>query len=125
MSGVYGGQLEATARTPLPAVFAINRAALHDEPQAAGRGERTQLAPPAELDNLRTRSSSPSAAGRRRRPDEGGSDRVRRPWDRGADNVPVAEDLADALGAELAASRPVIDSGWLPKVRQIGKSGAR
>ncbi len=42
----------------------------------------------------------------------------------GADNIPVAEELAEALGAELAASRPVIDSGWLPKVRQIGKSGA-
>ena len=42
----------------------------------------------------------------------------------GADNIPIAEELAEALGAELAASRPVIDSGWLPKVRQIGKSGA-
>ena len=42
----------------------------------------------------------------------------------GAENVPVAEELAEALGAELGASRPVIDSGWLPKVRQVGKSGA-
>ena len=42
----------------------------------------------------------------------------------GADNIPLAEDLADALGAELAASRPVVDSGWLPKIRQVGKSGA-
>ena len=30
----------------------------------------------------------------------------------------------EALDAEIGASRPVIDSGWLPKVRQIGKSGA-
>ena len=42
----------------------------------------------------------------------------------GAENIPIAEELAEALGAELGASRPVIDSGWLPKVRQIGKSGA-
>ena len=32
VSGIYGGQLQATARTPLPAVFAVNSAALHDEP---------------------------------------------------------------------------------------------
>ena len=53
-SGIYGGQLEATARTSLPAVFGINTVALHDEPQTAGRGERVQLAPPAELETLRT-----------------------------------------------------------------------
>lgn len=35
----------------------------------------------------------------------------------------VAEDLAAALGAEVAASRPVVDSGWLPRDRQIGSSG--
>jgi electron transfer flavoprotein alpha subunit len=33
------------------------------------------------------------------------------------------EELAGALGAELGASRPVIDSGWLPRERQIGSSG--
>jgi electron transfer flavoprotein alpha subunit len=42
----------------------------------------------------------------------------------GGENVEVAEELAEALGAELGASRPVIDSGWVPKARQIGKSGA-
>ena len=40
VSAIYGGQLHATARTPLPAVFAVNSAALRDEPQAAGAGER-------------------------------------------------------------------------------------
>ena len=39
------------------------------------------------------------------------------------DNLPVAETLAAALGAELAASRPICDSGWLPMERQIGSSG--
>ena len=41
----------------------------------------------------------------------------------GAENVEIAEDLARALGGEIAASRPVVDSGWLPKARQVGKSG--
>lgn len=124
-SAVYGGQLHATVRTALPAVFAVNSAALHDEPGAAGRGERIQLPPPPELDRLRTTFVEPVA------PPEGGVDLTKA--DRivcvgrgigGAENIPIAEELASALGAELAASRPVVDSGWLPKARQVGKSGA-
>lgn len=39
------------------------------------------------------------------------------------DNIELVEELAGALGAALSASRPIIDSGWLPKLRQVGKSG--
>jgi electron transfer flavoprotein alpha subunit len=39
------------------------------------------------------------------------------------ENLAVAEQLAKALGAELAASRPICDNGWLPMERQIGSSG--
>ena len=126
VSGMYAGQLHATVRSSLPAVAAINTAALHEEPQTAGRGERTQLAPPGELDHLRTAFVEAVEP-----PDEGvdltKADRivcVGRGIG-GAENIPIAEDLADALDAELGASRPVIDSGWLPKVRQVGKSGAK
>ena len=38
-------------------------------------------------------------------------------------NIELAKQLADALGAEIAASRPICDSGWLPMDRQIGSSG--
>jgi electron transfer flavoprotein alpha subunit len=41
----------------------------------------------------------------------------------GADKMGVIENLAAALGAEIGASRPVIDNGWLPRDRQIGSSG--
>ncbi len=41
----------------------------------------------------------------------------------GADKMGPAEELARELGAEIGASRPVIDSGWLPRERQIGSSG--
>jgi len=41
----------------------------------------------------------------------------------GADKLGPVEELARALGAEIGASRPVIDSGWLPRERQIGSSG--
>ena len=39
------------------------------------------------------------------------------------EHLPLAQDLAKALDAEIAASRPICDSGWLPMDRQIGSSG--
>ena len=39
------------------------------------------------------------------------------------ENLPIVEQLAQALGAELAASRPICDNGWLPMERQVGSSG--
>ena len=39
------------------------------------------------------------------------------------DNLELAEELAQALGGAVAASRPIVDQGWLPATRQVGKSG--
>ena len=39
------------------------------------------------------------------------------------ENLQLIEDLAAALGAEIAASRPICDNGWLPMERQVGSSG--
>lgn len=39
------------------------------------------------------------------------------------DNIGIVEELARALGGEMAASRPICDSGWLPMERQVGSSG--
>jgi len=38
-------------------------------------------------------------------------------------NIPIVAELAEALGAELAATRPVVDNGWMPTERQVGSSG--
>jgi len=38
-------------------------------------------------------------------------------------NIEIAQKLAEALGAEIAASRPICDAGWLPMERQVGSSG--
>jgi electron transfer flavoprotein alpha subunit len=40
-----------------------------------------------------------------------------------AANIPLIEKLAEALGAELGASRPICAAGWLPNERQVGSSG--
>ena len=42
---------------------------------------------------------------------------------KGKENIPIAEELAKALGGVLACSRPIVDKGWLPKDRQVGTSG--
>jgi electron transfer flavoprotein alpha subunit len=39
------------------------------------------------------------------------------------ENLELAKKLAEALGAEIGASRPICDSGWLPMDRQVGSSG--
>jgi electron transfer flavoprotein alpha subunit len=40
-----------------------------------------------------------------------------------SEHIALAQKLAEALGAEIAASRPICDAGWLPMERQIGSSG--
>ena len=42
---------------------------------------------------------------------------------REAENIAIVQQLAEAMGAELAASRPICDNGWLPMERQVGSSG--
>ncbi len=39
------------------------------------------------------------------------------------DNIELAEELAELLGGAVCASRPVVDQGWLPTPRMVGKSG--
>ncbi len=41
------------------------------------------------------------------------------------DNIELVEALAAALGGAVSSSRPIADAGWLPRTRQVGKSGLR
>jgi electron transfer flavoprotein alpha subunit len=41
------------------------------------------------------------------------------------DNLEIVQELADKLGGVLSCSRPIVDSKWLPKTRQVGKSGLK
>ncbi len=41
------------------------------------------------------------------------------------DNIPMAQELADALGGAVSSSRPIVDNKWMPKTRQVGKSGVK
>ncbi|HEX9100268.1 MAG TPA: electron transfer flavoprotein subunit alpha/FixB family protein [Candidatus Dormibacteraeota bacterium] len=124
-SQLYGGKIVATTKTEAPAVFAVVAGSF---PEAAGRsggkGQRVDVDPPAALSALRMRFVSSAAPGGE------GVDITKA--ERlvsvgrgigGPENIELAQELAKALGAEIGASRPVCDSGWLPKARQVGKSG--
>jgi electron transfer flavoprotein alpha subunit len=41
------------------------------------------------------------------------------------DNIELAEELADLLGGVVCSSRPIVDQGWLPTSRMVGKSGKK
>jgi electron transfer flavoprotein alpha subunit len=99
-------------------------------PAAAGQGgdsaEVVTLDPPAALDSPRTSLQQVIE------PESGDVDITAAPMlvsvGRGVgskDDLETVQEIADALGVPLSGSRPVIDSGWLPKSRQVGKSGQK
>ncbi len=124
-SQLYGGKIVASTRTEGPALFAVVAGSFPETAgHAGGKGQTATVDAPAALSSLRTRFVSASVPGGE------GVDITKA--ERlvsvgrgigGPENLELAEALAKALGAEIAASRPVCDSGWLPKARQVGKSG--
>jgi electron transfer flavoprotein alpha subunit len=125
-SQIYAGKVRATTHAPLPAVLALMPGAFKEAEADRGAPDVLELAAPAALDSLRTAFVSESA------PVPGASDLALAEKivcvGRGIkekDRIELARDLAATLGAELAGSRPVVDSGWLPKERQVGKSGTK
>jgi electron transfer flavoprotein alpha subunit len=123
-SQAYGGKLTAASKAPLPAVVAITPGSYREEDVADRAGTSETIAAPAGLGDLRTRFKSAQA------PDPDAIDITQCDKllcvGRGigdADSIDIAREVAAKMGAEIAGSRPVIDAGWLPKERQVGKSG--
>ena len=123
-SQIYGGKLDANSLVPLPAiVMAMPGAARAEDGRADGTPPLESVTPPPA-----------GAAGIRLvetlKPETGDVDLTQA--ERivcvgravgGTDKLAPVEDLARLLDAEVAGSRPVVDAGWLPKARQVGKSG--
>ena len=124
-SMVYGGKLRATTKVRLPAIFTVTPGsyteaqtgtARRDFGLSAARSHSCaahrfchETKPPPDAIDL-AEAERILCVGR------GISDK---------DSIAIAEEVASALGAEIAGSRPVIDAGWLPKERQVGKSGTK
>lgn len=122
---LYGGKMEAAV--PLGAATSILGILPGCRPAAAGRAEGT---PPLERLDAGELVPSPVRFKRYIAPEAGDVDITRCEVligvGRGIQNemnLEVAEELAGALGGAVCGSRPVIDQGWLPLSRQVGKSG--
>ncbi len=123
-SQIYGGKMAAEAVAEGDsAIVSVLAGAF---PAEAGRGSTVveQISSPVALDNLNVKFIKMI------RPE--GSDVDITAEDKlvavgrgigSQDNIELVEELAEALESTVAASRPITDAGWLPKTRQVGKSG--
>ena len=125
---ILGGKI--LAEVELPGDRGICTVVAGAFPAAAGRADGeaavVRLDPPAGLDSPRTSLQQLIE------PEGGDVDITVAPMlvsvGRGIgskDDVETVQEIADAMGVPLSASRPVIDAGWLPKSRQVGKSGLK
>jgi electron transfer flavoprotein alpha subunit len=107
-----------------PCFLSVQAGAFAAAAQAEGAASISSFTPVIDAAQIRTRPSEPFRA--EAQTVDLGSAQTIVGVGRGiksADNLPLIEELAAALGAELAASRPICDAGWLPMERQVGSSG--
>ncbi len=122
-SQVYGGKLNAEVQTASGAIVSVVGGSA---PAASGGSPTVETVAPPDLSGLRTtfvarveaQSGDVDITGEEILVSVGRGIG-------GEDNIERAQELADALGATVSASRPVTDAGWLPKSRQVGKSGRK
>ncbi len=123
-----GGKLNAQYRhtASAPCVVSVQAGSFRAEAAQAGAaaGEVRRFAPQIDAAQVRTKPGEPFREAARTV--DLSSAQVIVSVGRGIgeqDNLAIVEELASALGAELAASRPICDAGWLPMERQVGSSG--
>lgn len=123
-SQIYGGKLTSTAQSPFPAMLMMNAGAFAKMPAPAARE--------AEIVDLSIVTSAGIRFVAATAPDPNAVDITKADRllcvGRGIgeeDVIEEARETAILMGAELVGSRPIIDSGWLPKERQVGKSGRK
>jgi len=107
-----------------PCFVSVQAGAFRSDTLAAGSAAVTAFSPTIDAAQIRTRPDPPFRASEQTV--DLGSAQMIVSVGRGikeADNLPLVHNLAKALGAELAASRPICDNGWLPLERQVGSSG--
>lgn len=123
---LFQGKLNADVRPggPAPYFVSIQAGAFDAENVEAGAARVETFTPELSAPNIRQRPEAPF------RESSGAVDltaaEIIVSVGRGIkekDNIPIVEELAKALGGELAATRPVCDSGWMPIARQVGSSG--
>ena len=123
---VFQGRMNASYRHAGggPCFLSIQSGAFSDDLPSGGEFTIHHFTPALDAAQVRTKPGEPFR-GSAQTVDLGSAQRIVSVG-RGikeAENIPLIQDLASALGAELAASRPICDNGWLPMERQVGSSG--
>lgn len=122
MQGRLTGSYRPTGNGPC--FISIQAGAFRADAAQSGTAEVATFLPTIEAAQIRTKPSEPFR-GSAQTVDLGSAQLIVSVG-RGikeAENIPLVQDLATALGAEMAASRPICDNGWLPMERQVGSSG--
>jgi electron transfer flavoprotein alpha subunit len=127
ISQLYGGKINVESEVEGAAVISIIAGSLPAAPgQKEGEPPVEKLASPVSLEGIRVRFKTLVE------PEAGDVDITQKDVlvsvGRGIqseENLPLVQALADSLGGALACSRPIVDSKWLPKTRQVGKSGLK
>ncbi|MBI5053671.1 MAG: electron transfer flavoprotein subunit alpha/FixB family protein [Chloroflexi bacterium] len=123
-SQIYGGKIQAEAIPNGEACIVSCVAGAF--PADAGKGSASveQIASPISLNDLKVKFVKLIE------PEKGDVDITQQPilvsigrGIGGQENIELAQELASALGCAVSSSRPITDAGWLPKTRQVGKSG--
>ncbi len=123
ISQIYGGKLNAEVQTGSGAIVSVVGGSA---PAASGGSPTVEDVAPPDLSGLRTTFLARVEA--QSNDVDITSEDILVSVGRGIggeDNIELAQELADALGATVSGSRPVTDAGWLPKSRQVGKSGRK
>jgi electron transfer flavoprotein alpha subunit len=125
---MFQGKLTAdvVAEGPAPHFVSIQLGAFRGDAAARGQGAAPVRVQPAQVDAAAIRQQpEPPFQEARQAVDLSQAERIVAVGRgiKGQEHLALAQALADALGAEIAASRPICDAGWLPMERQIGSSG--
>ena len=123
---IFQGKLSADTRVtgPPPHFVSIQAGAYRADQLRAGAAPVEGFTPELDAAAIRTRPSEPFREAQRA-VDLAAADMIVSVG-RGIkekENLPMVEELANVLGAELGASRPICDNGWVPMERQVGSSG--
>lgn len=123
-SQIYGGKLTSSSHSTFPAMLMMNAGAFRDAPLGNGKATEVVALSLPLVPGVRFVSATA--------PDPDAVDITKAEKllcvGRGlgdGDGIEDAFETAHLMGAELVGSRPVIDAGWLPKERQVGKSGRK
>lgn len=123
-SQIYGGKIQAEAVPDGQACIVSCLAAAFSADAGKGSTSVEQITSPIPLDDLKVKFV------RLIEPERGDVDITQQAilvsigrGIGGPENIELAQELAAALGTAVSSSRPITDAGWLPKTRQVGKSG--